>query len=60
LSERGAYTGVLSGMGRALLRVVASPVGSVVSAPYFGLLDRLSLGPEITALATRDNQNGDA
>jgi 2-polyprenyl-3-methyl-5-hydroxy-6-metoxy-1,4-benzoquinol methylase len=60
LSERGTHSGVLSGMLSVLLGVVSSPVGSVVGAPYFGLLDRLSLGPEITALARRDDQNGDA
>jgi len=60
LSERDTHTGLLSGLLRVLLSVVSGPVGRVVSAPYFGLLDRLSLGPEITALARRDNHNGDA
>jgi len=60
LLERDTHSAILSGMLSLLLRVASSPVGSVVTAPYFGLLDRLCLGPEITALARRDSHNGDA
>lgn len=46
------------GPSHVLLRMAASPVGSVLSAPYFFIIDKLLLGPEITVLARKQAENG--
>jgi SAM-dependent methyltransferase len=40
-------------LGDLLQRAIASPIVSVLSAPYFFILDKLLLGPEITVLAKK-------
>lgn len=54
LLERSKPVGRL---GRLLLRVAASPGFVALSAPWFFLVDRLALGPEITVLSRRQRGN---
>lgn len=37
-----------------LLKILSSPLGHTISAPYFFLLDKFRLGPEITVLARKE------
>ena len=47
------YRNLSAVLGRFLQRVIDSPIVSVLSAPYFFILDKLLLGPEITVLAEK-------
>jgi len=50
LLEHRKQTGKL---GRLLQGTIASPLGMVLSAPHFFVIDKLSLGPEVTFLARK-------
>lgn len=46
---------VLRSVLRVLLATLSSPVGKILSWPYFFVIDKLTLGPEIAVLAKKRN-----
>jgi SAM-dependent methyltransferase len=44
-------------LGRWLLDAIGSPIAIALSAPYFYVVDRLTLGPEITVLCRRQGED---
>ena len=44
-------------LGRLLQSAIVSPPGAALSAPYFFIIDRLTLGPEMTVLAVKQRED---